>query len=619
MFGIGFIKKMMRNKNISKPFEKSIDFVLEYQEVSDQIAVELPSKINFKKHQFSKPKIFMVDIPQSDCLTIGEKWLDVSYGSLGQVFKVRKGSGWQKLVECHTIHGHEEADIVVIDLSLRGFSKDPAPESLIPDEHRDIWAKLDYGYLDPRFLGSVRLQEDLDRVVRSGGICVIFADKNSPIEVNYGRLVRDKVMMDAAVSKNIWSMLSAFQFFQITADQGESIKVVDDSPLGLLLKKYLDGARHTCILDCGYYREKWTVLAESKFQHPVAVVGNDADGMILIVPQLKEKISFLDELLSSVLPEMVPHLFPEVEKRSWVRGEEYELPRISELEAQKKIIKKNAEDEVARLTDEIENYRLEQGWIHDLLDGTGDQLVWAVKKALEEIGFQRVIDMDVVRDAESKPRREDLRIEDRSPLLVVDIKGVGGAPSDSDSTQADKHAMINMKEMARTDVQGLSIINHYRHLPPLSRDQQAFRQEIIDVSNETGLGLMTSFDLYKLLNGMRKHSWPSKCVMDVFYGKGRIKVLPSHYEEVGSIGKVFSGLIGVHITQGFVNIGDKLALEAGMVYDEATIASIKVENESVTTATAGDRAGFVWPITNLKPRVGMLVYRVPAESNASVH
>ncbi len=618
MFGFNAIKKMLQ---VNKPHAQMNDFggnvegSREIPEKKQDIFTKPCSVPGSETHRFSKPKIFMIDVPDAENSALKEKWSDISYGSLGQPYQVKKSAKYNKVVASHTVVGHEEADIVVIDLSLGEMARSAESQPIIPDEHRDIWSKLDYGYIDPRLIGAAQLQNDLDRIVRASGVCIIFADKKSPIEVVWGRVSRGSLNISEPVNESAWSILSAFHTFQISADQGETVSVLDDSPLGLLLERHIAGARYGCILDRGYYKEKWTVLAESKFHRPVAVVGSEGEGLIIVVPQLKEKISFVDDLLSNVLPEMFPHLFPEIEQRSWTRDSDYELPRIVELEKQKYIVKKNAEDKVDRISNEINSYRLEQGWVHDLLDGTGDTLVYAVKKALEEIGFSKVIDMDIIRDAECKQRREDLRVEDRSPLLIIDVKGVGGSPSDSDSTQANKHAIINMREMGRTDIQGLSIINHQRHLPPLSRDNaQTFRKEIVDVAIETKLGLMSSFDLYKMLIGMRKHSWPSKHVMDVFYGQGRIRPMPSHYEEIGKVGKVFSNMIGVHVTHGVINVGDRLALEGIMGYDEAAVESIQVEDAPVTIANIGDRAGFIWPSTNFKARDGMPVYRISAKS-----
>src|SRR5690606_33742325 len=96
-----------------------------------------------------------------------------------------------------------------------------------------------------------------------------------------------------------------------------------------------------------------------------------------------------------------------------------------------------------------------------------------------------VVDVDEERDREGKSRREDLQITDRSPTLIVDIKGIGGYPGDEDALQASKHASIRMKEWKRTDVNGLSIINHQRHLPPLERENQMpFRQELLHAAEE---------------------------------------------------------------------------------------------------------------------------------------
>jgi hypothetical protein len=74
--------------------------------------------------------------------------------------------------------------------------------------------------------------------------------------------------------------------------------------------------------------------------------------------------------------------------------------------------------------------------------------------------------------------------------------------------QADNHAFILAKELQRVDVKGLSIINHQRHIPPLDRENRMpFRQELLDVTTGTNLGLMTAFDLYRLAVNVRRLNW----------------------------------------------------------------------------------------------------------------
>ncbi|WP_143514936.1 hypothetical protein [Pseudomonas mosselii] len=603
------VANVMVEPSAGGPISEGVEFpLLEYTD---------PRKAIATKRRFSKPKIFIIDMPEHGCSALNDKWQDVSYGTLGEVYYVERSSSWSKIAPSHNLQGHKEADIVVVDLDFSSPSKKGGARSIVSEEQNDYWAKNDVGIADPRFFGAIYLRGDLERIVSSGGVCVIFADKINAAELSYGRVSRGTLVSQREVHERAWSFLPIFDDFKVVADEGENITVKRGTAVAELLEKYLPGARYTCVLDAGYYSGHWEVLAHSKFSQPVALMRQQNAGWVIVVPQLKDKVGFVDELLSAVLPGMVPGLFPEAETGAWRYDNAYELQQIIDLKEKKKFIEDSFAQEISAINDEIDACRAKQGWVHDLLDGTGDRLVEAVKNALGEIGFVSVIDMDVLRDAENKQRREDLRIMDRSPLLIVDVKGVSGAASDADSTQASKHAMINMREMKRTDVQGLSIINSYRNLPPLSRDRQVFRQEIIEVAHEVGLGLMSSADLYKLLLGMRKYQWPRQHVMGVFYGQGVIEALPLHYEEIGVVGKVFSEIIGVYVRQGEICVGDHIALVGPLNYYEVHVESIKVEEESVPVAKAGDKAGFNWPRSLFRAREGMLVYRISKDTISS--
>jgi hypothetical protein len=225
---------------------------------------------------------------------------------------------------------------------------------------------------------------------------------------------------------------------------------------------------------------------------------------------------------------------------------------VLELKKQQDEIEKQAFEEINRLKGELEKERLANGWIHELLTGTDTELVDAVKLALSALGFTKIVDMDMVRDKEGKGRREDLQIEDQSPTLIIDIKGIGGFPSDEDVLQADKHATIRMRENKRTDIVGLSIINHQRHLPPLERENaMPFRPELIDMAEERSFVLMTAWDLYRFVRNFRKLEWESGYVKPLFYKKGRIEVVPMHYQLIGKIKK--RGRINLESISNLVN------------------------------------------------------------------
>lgn len=53
---------------------------------------------------------------------------------------------------------------------------------------------------------------------------------------------------------------------------------------------------------------------------------------------------------------------------------------------------------------------------------------------------------------------------------LVEIKGIRGKPKEANSLQVTKYLAPRMREWGRTDLHGLTIINHQRNLPGLERE-----------------------------------------------------------------------------------------------------------------------------------------------------
>ncbi|MCA7884680.1 hypothetical protein LGM58_15900, partial [Burkholderia contaminans] len=135
-------------------------------------------------------------------------------------------------------------------------------------------------------------------------------------------------------------------------------------------------------------------------------------------------------------------------------------------------------------------------------------------------------------------------------------------------------------------------------------------EELLTVADETSLGLMTSFDLYRILVNMRRWKWTSGDVTPLLYASKRVSVVPTHYEFIGSIAGVWSkaNAFGVVIENGAVNVGDTLAIEGPIYFEELTVRSIRVNDAAVQTATIADQAGFPLPESGAKIREGMRVF-----------
>ncbi|WP_157627594.1 hypothetical protein [Burkholderia gladioli] len=533
--------------------------------------------------------------------------------SLGTPYRVEQSAGFAPVIQHKQLEGHKEVDVVITDLSIDNMDPRPNGAPHRPQGELDLWAKCDMGFIDARVRTVLQEFSAFERILDNGGIFIVFAAPRIPLTFVMGCLTPYGFNRERQMDSDVWGITSELRDMGVNEDTGEEIQVVSASPVGTVLAKYLDMARFECTLVGGYReRDKWQPLAVNKYGHVVGLMRQRGKGLTIVLPQIAQKAEFLRELMATALPDLSPHIFPEIEHGRWVNQTEYELPHITELHSEKARIISEANAACMRLENEIKMEREKNGWLHDLLTGTGDHLVNATKKALNEIGFERVIDVDEIRDQEGKSRREDLRIEDRSPLLIIDIKGIGGYPSDDDATQANKHAFINTKELSRTDLQGLAIINHQRHLPPLDRENKMpFRQELLDVAGETSLGLMTAFDLYRLIVNMRKHSWPADQVKAVFYRHQRIDAVPTHYRYIGTVAKAMTGKFGVVISENCIAVGDRIAVEGAIYFDETDVESIQINGNATERAQKGDPAGFLWPESNIKIREGMRVFAVP--------
>lgn len=113
-------------------------------------------------------------------------------------------------------------------------------------------------------------------------------------------------------------------------------------------------------------------------------------------------------------PTLLHTLFPHAEGANWVHQYEYEIPRVLNLQQEIQRIEEETKQKIATLEQSIYAEQAAASYQYDLLRGTDQPLVLAVKKALETLGFQFVIDVDEEQSqaGEKGPKREDLRIEE---------------------------------------------------------------------------------------------------------------------------------------------------------------------------------------------------------------
>jgi hypothetical protein len=137
-----------------------------------------------------------------------------------------------------------------------------------------------------------------------------------------------------------------------------------------------------------------------------------------------------------------------------------------------------------------------------------------------------------------------------------------------------------------------------------------FRRELVDAAEELTVGLLTGWDLYRLVRNFSKLRWRPEDVKPLFYKSGRIIPIPTHYQFIGTIAKAWTNTFGVHISEGELKIGDRVAVEFPIEFEEIYVDSIHVDDSPVERAVIGDPAGIRWPTGNPKLREGMKVFRI---------
>lgn len=569
--------------------------------------------------KYPHPKILLIDMKPEVATELKKEGYNISSGTFGTPYKVKKSSNYEPVIAKASLPNYTEQEILILDLVPDDPMSGPPAEKMSPSKELDWWAKCNLGEIDPRPRVMAMVSKQFERIFNNGGAFIVFSDARIHQKLIHARETYSGLLTERNLEFDNWSFLSILSNLIISDDHGEEIRSVNQEwPLVKLLSDYLDDAIFCCTFQANWNIEKrWGILAKNKYGATVAGVifpsEKTKEGWIFILPRIKKKALFLSAFLKNILPDLCPKLFPYVEGQKWVYRSEYELPSVLTKAKQISAIQDDAAKKITELEASIEDDRNASQFLYSLIRETGDPLVKAIEKALGILGFKSVIDVDAEMKKVGKEAslREDLRIHDQSPILVVDIKGVAGKPADAEALQAQKHAFIFIKEQKRHDVQGLTIINHQRLLPPLERDNDMpFRKEILDNAEQVQLGLMTGWDLFRLVRNFIQNKWKSEQVIPLFYKTGRILPIPCHYEYIGKVEQVWKSAFSIEIEQGKICAGDNIAIEFPVDFNEQPVKSLRLDDIDVKEVAAGSKVGVLREESLPKVKAGMSVYRI---------
>ena len=226
-----------------------------------------------------------------------------------------------------------------------------------------------------------------------------------------------------------------------------------------------------------------------------------------------------------------------------------------------------------------------------------------------------MVDVDEVVEEEGGGKREDIQIWDNSPTLIGEVKGISYYPSDEDALTVQKYVILRMREWDTREVQGLTIINHQKNLPPLERENtMPFRQEILDNAKEQQIGLITTWDLHRLARSYLRNGWEHQNVRDLFYQVGRIDPVPSHYEYAGTVQRYMEvgeiSVVGIEVESNAFRKGDRIAFELPVFFEEQVCESLELDNEPIEQADPDMLVAVKTHLSEEQAQSGTRVFRI---------
>lgn len=563
--------------------------------------------------KFPRPKILLIDAGSDAADALRRRGYNVAVGSFGSRYRVEKSGGFRiASPRDRSLPEHTEQEVIVVDLT--GASAKNYPEEPFPEGVKEVWASCETGYVDPRPFVMGQVQDHFNRILEHGGVFVVVARPREEVPYSFAELRHGQLYDRSEFGYDNWSFLALLSpdFLDIQPDVGTEIRSVDRPPrLREIGSNVLRGRFSCTVRPTKMLKDSWITLATNKYGDPVAgAIDFDGQLKVIVVPRLDDISSFLRLLVEEVLPSTNPSLFPHEEGARWVNRPEYEIPAVLTIHKEIGRIQEEARGKVNELENQIAKIRHDDAYLYELLTGTDKALVAAVLRALAVIGFNNVVDVDALQEPGDK--REDLRILDRSPALLVEVKGIHGAPKEASSLQVAKYLAPRMRQWSRIDIRGLAIINHERHKPGLDRTPCPFGTDVLTNAAQQEIGLMTAWDLYRLTRSFLENRWSSESVLDLFYRSGQIEPVPLHYELVGEIENYWDDhhVVGVRVNGTSLGITDRVGFEFPVEFSEQEISSLQVDRAAVHEAANGMLAAFPTKFNREQLKKGTRVFRV---------
>lgn len=490
------------------------------------------------------PRILVIDLDISVTSFLRDLGYNITIGTFGKPLLGKDGS---PLV----LNGFIPADpvdyhIIIVDLLNSN------QEKIEKELKKKKESSPDFRILNPQFLFSSKLKPSFTRAIIKGGCIVCFADMkqveaSARIKKNGKMIFAGYMQKKYSVNYELYEEVDNYDWipFDISLSNHGGIMINFSNSEFRDFFRSLDGSlRWTCSFSefgLNYYIRKgydiydneikFTVLATNNFDVPVALKCKLKNGFFILLPQTTKKTEAIRLLLDEILPLLTPDIFPERQVFSWLNKKEYRFESESKLENEKTKLKKEYRKKYDEVDTKIQKLNQELKPFKQLIVADDenfedeDKLSACVKYTLNYLEFKKVIDMDEIAEKEGKQKEEDFHVIDDSFYAIVECKGTSKSAI-PDEYYGDLIKYLNRRktDLSNSSLSGILIVNHHRYKEPMMRTE-TFKPETINDAKRDGVGLLSTFNLYKAIRLEKKGKITKSQIREIMNKKGKIEFL----------------------------------------------------------------------------------------------
>jgi len=534
-----------------------------------------------------EPKIMLIDFPEAVQHRISQLGYNVVSGTFGRAFCAEPGKFVWYNYSLPLLH---EQDIIFIDVEEPKLDEDSRPpllpKTLSPDDL--ICAVPErQSYFNPRPCAADMFREEFKEVVSHGGVIVAFAGSKQVEQYDLHKWGSRRYYTSREAHNYSWVPVPV----NVKNRLGTEVTFNDDDVFGHLARSIKLPVSYSAVFQ-HLHSEKDYPIARNSFDEIVGFARKVNDGLLIFLPRFHDFGPVIEMMLQETLVDLAPKLFPHSTRHTWLLKPEYQWPQIRHLQVRREEIQEEYKNKLMELDQQIDAEREKLSFLHAILRATGDTLVENLAQTLRFIGFEDVRIMDQA----AGTKEEDIQIWDNSQPVLIEAKGLTGFPSEADCQQIFKYIVRRQREFDRTDVKGIFIVNHQRHVPGFERDA-AFTSQQIDDAIHNEYALTTTWDLFQAIIRVMKGLLGYVDIETALVSQtGRVEYIPRNYREVGKI-KHYYPKAHAALAELFegeeLRIGNTVGFLSEDQRFEQAVESLEIDKESVEVVRSGVEFGIL--------------------------